>query len=207
MKLKNTRARLNRWWEENVDRENFRELLRLAGDETDPLRAEFYAFVAQHHVRSVLDCGGGTGVDAIALRKRHGTAIRVTIADVTPAFGEFIAPDLREHGVKFTEASIEALPFQARAFDLVYCKGVWEHLPHYRLALAQMLRTARSFVWVTSRRGFWTGMTKIKKEDGVFVNRYSIDEVEQYLDWRDDVESWDWRESAQVLVVRKKAKS
>jgi SAM-dependent methyltransferase len=73
---------------------------------------------------SVLDLGGATGAFAALIAARRPD-LRFTVADTEPT--RFIARD--HHG--FAEAALDAegpLPFSDRAFDVVVCNSVIEHV-------------------------------------------------------------------------------
>jgi SAM-dependent methyltransferase len=81
---------------------------------------------AARHGRRVLDYGSGIGNDALVLAE---AGFKVTIADIADPLLSFAAWRLRRRGfeVKTIDLKSQALP--ERAYDLVACFDVLEHIP------------------------------------------------------------------------------
>ncbi len=111
----------------------------------------FFDLVARH-VRAlspatVLDAGCGEGFVAEALAARL-PGVAMTAVDVDPAAVAFAQARSRG-GVAYGVASLDALPFDDGAFDVVVCTEVLEHLAAPDRALAELRRVARVAVVVT----------------------------------------------------------
>lgn len=86
---------------------------------------------------SAVDVGCGTG----ALLRR----VREARSDLTALAGvDFVIdPELKDEGIRYFSAKVEALPFPDKAFDTVICTHVIEHIVDYRAAIAELRRVAR----------------------------------------------------------------
>ena len=96
---------------------------------------------------TLLDAGCGEGFVAEALAERL-PGVALTGVDVSAEAIDYA----RRHGsgrVRYGIASLEALPFETGAFDVVVCTEVLEHLPAPDRALAELRRVARTAVVVT----------------------------------------------------------
>ena len=94
--------------------------------------------------RRVLEVGCGRGWLATRLT---AVASEVTASDIV------LADATRDiHGVRFEEASVEALPYDDDAFDVVVCTHTLEHVQNLPLALAELRRVAREHVIVVVPR-------------------------------------------------------
>ncbi|HEX6908925.1 MAG TPA: class I SAM-dependent methyltransferase, partial [Longimicrobium sp.] len=101
---------------------------RLVGALTPPLRG-----------RRLLDAGCGTG----RRLRDAGDAALVAGADLTP---EMLACGRRADGpapALLAAADVRALPFAARAFDVVWCRLVVGHLPTLHQAYGELARVCR----------------------------------------------------------------
>lgn len=101
------------------------------------LRLEQVLKIIPAGVESILDAGCGNGVITNALHLRY----RVTGLDLSPAALEYVqAPKVT--------ASVTAIPFPDRSFDLVMCNEVLEHLSDADLAqaLSELKRCASGYL-------------------------------------------------------------
>jgi SAM-dependent methyltransferase len=91
-------------------------------------------------VRTILDAGCGNGAFANAVRERYD----VTALDIS-------AEALAHVETKSVLASIHDMPLDDRAFDLVVCLEVLEHLPHETFlgALSELQRVTRDAILVS----------------------------------------------------------
>jgi len=89
-----------------------------------------YTFAAQHaQGKRVLDAGCGTGYGSAELAQ---TAASVAAIDIAPEAVEFARQRYSRANLQFAASSCIALPFPAKAFDLIVAFEVIEHLADYR---------------------------------------------------------------------------
>lgn len=106
-------------------------------EDTDNSDACIAAITADIAGSSVMDVGCGTG--ALLRRVRDARTGPGTLAGV-----DFVIdPDLKDEGIQYFAAKVEALPFPDKAFDTVICTHVIEHIVDYRAAIAELRRVAR----------------------------------------------------------------
>jgi ubiquinone/menaquinone biosynthesis C-methylase UbiE len=106
-------------------------------NETDNSIACLEAILSTIKGNNVLDMGCGTGyvVDWLAARN----------PELTLTGADFIIEDgtaARSPNITFTEAMIEALPFEDGAFDTIVCTHVLEHILDFGKALSELRRVA-----------------------------------------------------------------
>lgn len=103
-------------------------------------KAQLFAALVPGGCRTVLDAGGGTGWATIELRNKCEV---VTL--------ESSAESLRHAPGQTMLASIDALPYSERSFDIVICSQVLEHLPGDMLdrACFEMMRVAKDYLLVS----------------------------------------------------------
>jgi SAM-dependent methyltransferase len=94
----------------------------------------------------VLDLGSGSGTDSFAAAVHVGPAGHVVGVDMTPeqlAKADRLRTAERMTNVGFTEAHIEAVPFDDGSFDLVISNGVINLAPDKGLVFAEASRLLR----------------------------------------------------------------
>ena len=94
---------------------------------------------------AVLEAGCGVGAQTIPLATNSPGA-RITSVDISAASlaqAEFRAAAAGVTNVRFRQADILALPFEAASFDHVFVCFVLEHLPHPVEALAALRELLR----------------------------------------------------------------
>jgi SAM-dependent methyltransferase len=106
-------------------------------EDTDNSDACLAAITADIVGASAMDVGCGTG----ALLRR----VRAARTDLGALVGvDFVIdPALKEEGIQYFAAKVEALPFPDKSFDTVICTHVIEHIVDYRAAIAELRRVAR----------------------------------------------------------------
>jgi SAM-dependent methyltransferase len=82
----------------------------------------------------VIDCGCGSGILLDDLAQRFEGAAGI---DISAAMLAHIAPTTRQQA-HIAVASMEALPFAANSFDLVFCRGSLHHAADLNRALANL---------------------------------------------------------------------
>jgi ubiquinone/menaquinone biosynthesis C-methylase UbiE len=93
----------------------------------------------------VLDAACGTGIVARRAAERVGAGGAVTGIDVNPSMLQ-VAREVAngiEPAIRFEEASLDALPFEDAAFDMVLCQQALQFVPDRAAALAELARVAR----------------------------------------------------------------
>ncbi len=93
--------------------------------------------------RSILEVGSGEGRITAQLRERYPES-RLAALDLSHAMA--VQTSARVERVDTFCASAEELPLTSRAFDLVVCVEVLEHLPRPERALQHIARVARDVV-------------------------------------------------------------
>jgi len=106
-------------------------------EDTDNSDACIAAITADIAGTGVIDVGCGTG----ALLRQ----VREARTDLGALVGvDFVIdPALKDEGIQYFAAKVEALPFPDQAFDTVICTHVIEHIVDYRAAIAELRRVAR----------------------------------------------------------------
>lgn len=106
-------------------------------EDTDNSDACITAITADIAGVSAVDVGCGTG--ALLRRVREARPELTALAGV-----DFVIdPELKDEGIRYFSAKVEALPFPDKAFDTVICTHVIEHIVDYRAAIAELRRVAR----------------------------------------------------------------
>jgi ubiquinone/menaquinone biosynthesis C-methylase UbiE len=100
---------------------------------------------------SVLDAGCGEGETLVRLADLLPSTVRAV--DLNAAAVEFTARRLP--AVDVSRASVYELPFEDRAFDLVLCLEVLEHLADPDAALAELVRVSDRMVVITVPHEPW----------------------------------------------------
>jgi len=112
----------HRWWDEGSE---FRPL-----HEMNPLRLQWIDSLAELSGKSVLDigCGGGILAESMARRAAHVTGI--DLAGKPLGVARLHALETGVENVEYREVAAEALAAeQPRAFDVVTCMEMLEHVP------------------------------------------------------------------------------
>jgi SAM-dependent methyltransferase len=97
--------------------------------------------------RRVLDVGCGPG---FLMQFLHELGVDVHGVDFAPASIDLAPPEMRE---RIEIAPTDTLPVAERAYDLVICREVLEHLTvlQVRSTVAEICRTSSRFAYVTTR--------------------------------------------------------
>jgi len=105
-------------------------------EDTDNSAACIAAIAKDIVGESVIDVGCGTGALVRRVQAARPELGRMVGADFV------IDPDLKDEGIEYLAAKVEALPFPDKAFDTVICTHVIEHIVDYRAAIAELRRVA-----------------------------------------------------------------
>lgn len=125
-------------------------------------------------IPKVLDAGCGTAIDYTRLVE---LGFRYQGLDPIPRFIDR-AIDLYPE-IRILQARVWDIPCEDNIFDVVWCKGVVQHLPPgtYPEALEELWRVTKTLLMVSTNRVFLSspGITHRKKE-GPFDNHYNFKE-------------------------------
>jgi SAM-dependent methyltransferase len=153
------------WWDVRLkDKAAFNFFVKNLGEASSPSRVLAHELAREAGVTSVLDVGCGPAID-----RWDGTGIAWTGCDPSHLLGEFNA----KRGVSIDHAPAHLLPYGPDAFDLVYSRHVWEHLPHYLPALKEACRVAKRAVMVTFFRPPGSH-EEMRVTDGAHYNDYRL---------------------------------
>lgn len=150
------------------------------GDYADGPAQEILAGVVRRHVLpaggSVLEVGCAFG---FLVRRLRADGYRVTGCDLS---GYCLAQAVPEAAGRLQAASVLALPYRDRSFDLVLCFEVLEHLPEELIpaAIAELKRVSRGLLLVSVP-------SYGENEFGPYGLRFHLDP--ENADWRCDAEA------------------
>lgn len=183
------------WWDVFASSGGLAELETWLGGVDAPTRVRVRERIGECGYQSVLDVGAGLGLDYVGMRNLSHP---VTYQGVEPSATMRKAAQQLASGYGLGEeipiviGSSDALPFADSSFDLVYCRHVFEHLPSFEPALAEMVRVAHLEVIVVffMRPGAETYL--LRERDGLWQNRWSKTSVEDALANNAKIEVWFW---------------
>lgn len=159
------------FWDVNMaDPVNLSILHELTGHADDPQRVLFRDWLRKSDCLTMLDCGAGPGWELEGLRKDNPD-IEYTGLEITNLFLQRLAAQ----GVPTIKATVEDIPCDDNSFDLVYCRQVLEHVGNFQKAIHEMIRVARSYVFIVMNKDFGN-KTIIKKQYGLWHNIYSMNQ-------------------------------
>lgn len=130
---------------------------------------------------NVLDVGCGTAIDYPRLRD---LGFEYWAVEPIPKFidrARELYPEIR-----ILQERVWDLPFEDNTFDVVWCKGMVQHLPPgtYPEALDEMWRVCKTLLMVSTNRMFWAGdnpsITQREKY-GPYNNHYNFKEFNRHI--------------------------
>ena len=144
----------------------------------------------QYRGRKVLEVGCGAGTDLIRFAR---SGAHVTGVDLAPSSIRLAAQNFAIEGLpaRLLVADGEALPFNARSFDLVYAHGVMQYTSDDRALVNEcrrVLKPGGMAVFQVYNRLSWLNalsrVTKVELEhvDAPVLKKYSIQEFRALLD-------------------------
>ncbi len=194
------------WWETNLNTNaGWSELSGWLKESEVKSRDFLFSFIDQNEIKTVLEAGPGIFIDyELFFKNRKDISYECT--DITRQIVELGT----QKGIPSKLSDIENLDYPDESFDLVYCRHVFEHLPGFKKALSEMIRTSRKSVVVI----FWM-LNEESEEDiisfepslNLFHNKYVPDNIKKYLDGFDVEHTFTEAGSDKVLVINKKNKS
>ena len=183
------------WWDVFAASGGLAELETWLGGVDAATRVRVRERIGECGYQSVLDVGAGLGLDYVGMRNLSHDC---TYQGVEPSETMRKAAQQLARGyglgeqIPIVAGSINALPFADSEFELVYCRHVFEHLPSFEAALAEMIRVARLEVIVVffMRPGVETYLTR--ERDGLWQNKWSRQSIEDALAANLKVEVFFW---------------
>jgi 2-polyprenyl-6-hydroxyphenyl methylase/3-demethylubiquinone-9 3-methyltransferase len=131
----------HRWWDPESE---FRPL-----HEINPLRLEWIDDTAGLAGKVVLDVGCGGGILAEAMAERARSVLGIDLAARSLRVARLHALERGIEKVEYREVAVEALAEERpRAFDIVTCMEMLEHVPDPASAVAACARLAAPGGWV-----------------------------------------------------------
>lgn len=128
------------WWQKvNKDPEFFKNFANALDTKTHP---EFWQYIENSGYKTILDCAGGTCIDAEYFLKDDN--IKYSVIDISKVLVE----KGKELGVDIRQGSIEKIPFGDKSFDVCYGRHILEHLDTYEIALSEMARIAKKEILI-----------------------------------------------------------
>lgn len=145
--------------------------------------------------RTILEVGCNEGFVSRAMVEGGGT---VTAVDYDPAM---VAKAREQYGLNVVEGSIEAIPFEDDAFDVVVAGEVLEHLYNPLVGLKELFRVAKEQVVITLPVGeYWLGeLTHQWELAGSFINHDSVQKYDALKDIL--VLSWERRRDGSFVDI------
>ncbi len=183
------------WWDAFSTAGGIDQLLTWLGGVDADSRVRIRQRIAECGYSSVVDVGAGLGIDYIGMNNLSHDCTYIGVepsAKLREAAGKVAATFELATPIPLVEGTIQALPFEDSSHDLVYARHIFEHLPRVDDALAEMIRVARLEVIVVffMRPGAETYLTR--ERDGLWQNRWSKSQIEQYVWTSDKVEAFFW---------------
>lgn len=153
------------WWDDRLpDTKTFEFFIENLGGINMPSRVAAREIALAKGIKSVVDVGCGPALD-----RWTDTGIAWTGAEPS----KFLVDYCHQRHISVDEAPAHLLPYQKQSFDLVYSRHVWEHLPHYKFALAEACRVAKVGVMITFFRPPGS-VERANVIDGAFYNDYNL---------------------------------
>lgn len=184
------------WWDNHCNIDEFRQMVN---NNNELSRIKVRDYIGSKGKVSVLDCGAGLCEDWFKFKESY-PEVSYNAIDFTEKF----CIRNKKYGINIERASIEAIPKPNNSFDIVYCRHVLEHLPHFHTALSEMIRVAKKEVVVT----FFIRPAEEEKifadENGLNTNTYSKKDIEYALGVNDKVIGWEWElfeEDEEILYI------
>lgn len=128
------------WWDTHSNEEEF---VGWVGKHDAESKKFARKYVASNGYESILDCGAGFCSEFYGYRQDK-YKIKYTALDECERFIE----RAKKRRITCSLGSVDAIPFEDSAFDIVFMRHVLEHLPSYQKAVDEMIRTAKKEVGI-----------------------------------------------------------
>lgn len=196
------------YWE-TAPRDQLSTLVNVLSNPNDQERNEIRSILQQSGAKKILDAGCGPATELTSY-KTHGLNVEYLGMDRSVYMLD-IAKD-RHPKAKFIKGDITQVPFRDNTFDAVLLKHVLEHLPNYRQAVIEGVRTSKGIIVIDFFHKLIPGNLDIYLKDfrGFFNNWYSKSKFEEYLStlpishYEKTVTKGAAKQTAQIYVLHKK---
>ena len=136
-----------------------------------------FSLITDLKIKTVLDAGCGEGFSLNQLRKKFPTKIYTGIDASAKAInlGRKMFPK-----IKLKTGNIYRLPDKNRAFDLVLCTEVLEHLTNPAMALKEIKRAAKKYCLFSVPNEPWFRITRLGN-DPEHINHWTKNKFSAWL--------------------------
>jgi len=155
------------WWASRLKANPKFDFTQYLGDQNVPSRLAARELAISLGIKSVLDVGCGPAIDRWIDTgvEWHGVDESYLVSDIN-----------HDRGISIDQAPASVLPYTAGAFDLVYSRHLWEHLPGFVAPLREACRVARKAVMITFFRP--PGLVeRFQMIDGTRYNDYRLADI------------------------------
>lgn len=190
------------WWNKHV-KDRFDEFNNWLGDHDQITKAWCRKYIASQGYKSIVDIGSGAASEYYGY-KHDQYDIDYTGLDSCKHLIEFN----QGKGIKMVEGNLEdPLPLLDNSYEVVYCRGVLEHLTNYKIAINEFIRSAEKEVvigWFI-KPGNEEDQINYWEEEGLYHNKYNKQKIEELLKNNTKVKSFNWHEindQENVLLIK-----
>lgn len=190
------------WWEKNVGAT--KTYSYEGGEHKTPSLEEFSSWMGDPFSRdrmyvramfdteakSLLDVACGTAPEYIGLQKKRPD-IEYTGLDITPKLVDYC----KSQGINVVNASANDIPFADNSFDIVHTRHSLEHMKHFKDAILEFIRVAKSNIYISFFIDPVDGPSRISEitpTQDHYNNAYSKKEIEELLENSSKVKSFYW---------------
>lgn len=189
------------WWNNNLDKpQKFNEYLGWLGSENSDSRVFIRENIKNLNIKSIADFGCGPCVEYTALKSEEYEFDYLGIDSCT-----HLKEVNESKGIPFLNVPVEKTGLKDDSYELSYSRHVFEHLPTFKDALREMIRVSNKYVihiffikpGEENEKNYWA-------EENLYHNRYSISNIETYLNGNKKVQSFKWvniNDNENALVI------
>ena len=185
------KEKMTSWWNKNAE-QSLNTFKSWVGDYNDPVKVFCRKYVIDKGYKQLIDCGCGVATEYFGY-KNDNYEIDYTGLDSC----NFFVEKNRNLGIKMIHSELESvLPINNSSFEVVFCRGVLEHLSYYELALQEFIRIGKSEVMVVffikpsgedDKIDYW-------EEQDLYHNTYNKNKIEEKLLNNKKVDSFYWED-------------
>jgi SAM-dependent methyltransferase len=185
----NTQNNKPSWWDNNLDKkETYDMYLSWIGGVDAPSRVHMQKQIRADGVQSIADFGCGPCIERDGYIKCGYYVDYVGIDSCSIVHANNVS-----RGINSVHASVENTNLPACSYELSYSRHVFEHLPTYVHALAEMIRVAKKYVihvfFITPREH---EIINYDSQNNLYHNTYAVGDIEAYLNGHVRVHSYKW---------------